>query len=234
MFGKKISLMIALSIAALTVAPASATTIATYTDLASWTAAASGTQLLNFENGCMTSCLGVSFTGLSGTLGIQDTNIYSWMNFGTNKAAYINTNSSLTPNIHIELATPVTAFGLNIFSANPNGLGFVINFLSAPYVLTTTNGSPNSTPNSTFFGATSDTPFNSIDVKLLGAQAGAYEFIDNFQFGTALVTAPPADPAPEAATFLLIGSGLIGLMGLRNRIMKNKTVLQSNSALNAC
>jgi hypothetical protein len=227
MFGKKISLMIALSIAALTVAPASATTIATYTDLASWTAAASGTQLLNFENGCLTSCLGVSFIGLggAGTIGIYDTTTASWINFGTGKAAFINTNSATT--IRIVVPTMVTAFGFNLFSANPNSLNFTISTLSSTFNVTT-----NPTPTPAFFGGTSDTPFNTIDVKLAGTPASAYALIDNFQFGTA--AAPAIDPAPEAATFLLIGSGLIGLMGLRNRIMKNKTVLQSNSALNAC
>ncbi len=233
MFGKTISFMIALSIAALTVAPASATTIATYTDLASWTAASSGIQLLNFENGCLTSCLGVSFAGLggggAGTLGIQDTTGISWMNFGTGKAAYINTNTASTPIIHIVLPTSVTSFGFNLFTANPNALAFTINTLSSTF-----NVATNPTPTAAFFGATSDTPFNRIDVKLLGAPVGTYEFIDNFQFGTALVTAPPVDPTPEAATFLLIGSGLIGLMGLRKRIMKNKTVLQSNPVLSAC
>jgi len=201
----------------LTVAPACATTITTYNSLSNWLAAvASGPQLIDFENGCLTNCLGASFTGLSGTIGIQDTNVYTWMNFGTNKAAFINPNSTSTPSIRIVLGTPVTAFGLNLFSANPNGLGFAINFFSTPFALPTTNGSPNGTPNSTFFGVTSDTPFTTIDVSLSLPPAGAYELIDNVRFGTSQI-----DQAPEAATFLLIGSGLIGMMALRKRIMQS-------------
>jgi hypothetical protein len=232
MFGKKISLMIALGIAALalTGATASATTIARYDDLASWQAVVSpGAQLVNFENGCLTNCFGASFTGLTGTIGIYDTTAASWINFGTGKAAFINTNSAATPTIRILLPTLVTAFGFNLFTANPNALTFTINTLSNTFSVNT-----NPTPTPAFFGATSDTAFNFVDVTLSGAPAGAFELIDNFQFGTALVAAPPADPTPEAATFLLIGSGLIGLMGLRKRIMKNKTGLQSNPVLSAC
>jgi hypothetical protein len=200
----------------LTVAPAYATSILTYTDLASWTTAtSSGFQLLDFENSCLTSCLGVSFSGLG--IGIQDTTGTSWMDFGTHKAAYINTNSAPTPTIHIVLPGSVTAFGLYLFSANPNALTFTITTLSTTFHPTT-----NAPPTPAFFGATSDTPFNTIDVTLAGAPAGTYELIDNFRFGTVQDT-----QTPEAATFLLIGSGLIGMMALRKRIMKNRTVLSA-------
>jgi len=202
--------LIVLSIVSLTltVAPAYATSILTYTDLASWQAAASGVQLLDFENGCLTNCLGVSFSGLG--IGVIDTTGISWMDFGTHKAAYINTNSAPTPTIHIVLPAPVTAFGLYLFSANPNALTFTITTLS-----TTFNPATNSTPTPAFFGATSNTPFIAVDVTLAGAPGGAYELIDNFRFGTSQI-----DQTPEAATFLLIGSGLVGMMALRKRIMR--------------
>jgi hypothetical protein len=232
MFRNNFRFLMVLSIVALTltVAPAYATTITQYNSLASWQAVSSGVQLINFEDGCLMNCPGVSFSGLSGTIGIQDTSMYSWMNFGTIKAAFINPNSTSTPSIRIVLAAPITAFGLNLFSANPNGLGFTINLLSTPFVLATTNGSPNGTQNSTFFGVTSDTPFSTIDVSL-SPQAGAYELIDNFRFGTADAQ------TPEAATFLLIGSGLVGMMALRKRIMKHKAEprpVQNNQLLTAC
>jgi hypothetical protein len=231
MFGKHFRFLTVLSIAALgtTVAPASAASITTYTNLANWLAVSSGDQLIDFENGSLTNGFGVQFTGLG--IGTIDTSITSWMNFGTVTAAFINPNSTPTPSIRILLPTPVTAFGLNLFSANPNGMGFTISLLSTPFTLATTNGSPNGTSTSTFFGVTSDTPFSIIDVALLGAPGGTYELVDNVRFGTAQL---PADPTPEAATFLLIGSGLIGLMVLRKRMLKNKPALQTNPVLSAC
>ncbi len=149
------------------------------------------------------------------------------MNFGTGKAAYINTNSAPTPTIRIQLPASVTAFGLYLFSANPNALTFTINTLSNTF-----NVATNPTPTPAFFGATSDTAFSTIDVTLSGAPSGTYELIDEFRFGTAQVV-----QAPEAATFLLIGSGLIGIMALRKRITKNKPEprpVQHNRILTAC
>lgn len=212
MFRNNLRLLIVLTIAALalSVAPACATTITTYNSLASWAAVSNEAHLIDFENGSLAG-FGVSFTGLSGALGILDTTGSFW-DFGTHKAAYINTNSAPTPTIHIVLPASVTAFGLYLFSGNPNGLTFTIGTLSNTFSVAT-----NPTPTPAFFGATSDTPFNTIDITLAGAPGGAYELIDNFRFGTSQV-----DPTPEAATFLLIGSGLIGIMALRKRIAKNK------------
>jgi len=162
--------------------------------------------MIDFENGSL-AAFGVSFTGLSGALGVLDTT-GSFMDFGTHKAAYINTNSAPTPTIRILLPSSVTAFGLYLFSGNPNGLTFTVTTLSRQFTIAT-----NPTPNPAFFGATSDTPFSMIDVTLAGAPAGTYELLDNFRFGTSQI-----DQTPEAATFLLIGSGLVGLMALRKRI----------------
>jgi len=220
--------LIVLSIVSLTltVAPACATSITTYTTLASWLAASNEAHMIDFENGSLTT-FGVSFTGLSGTLGVIDTAGISWMDFGTHKAAYINTNSAPAPTIHIVLPAAVTAFGLYLFSANPNTLTFTVTTMSTPFTVAT-----NPTPTPAFFGATSDTPFTMIDVTLTGAPGGAYELIDNFRFGTSQV-----DQAPEAATFLLIGSGLVGLMGLRKRMVKSRPgppPVQNNPGLSAC
>ena len=106
MFGKKFGLLAVLSIAALTltVAPVSATSITTYTDLATWTAASSGTQLIDFENGAL-GANGVSFTGLSGSLGVFDTSLYTWMNYGTYKADDCSAFRCNSP-CHAGTATP--------------------------------------------------------------------------------------------------------------------------------
>ena len=226
MFGKKLNILIVLSFAALivTVAPACATSITTYTDSTVWTAAtSSGSTLIDFQNGNLTN-FGVSFVGISGTLAVIDTSLYSWMNSTMGKAAYINSNSAPTPIIRILLPTSVTAFGFYLFTASPNSLPVTVSTLSQTFNVTT-NAGP------TFFGATSDTPFSSIDVTLAGAPQGTYELVDTFRFGTAAVQ---TDPTPEAATFLLIGSGLVGLMSLRKRITKKTTALQTNPIPSAC
>ncbi len=233
MFRNNFRFLIVLSIVAvaLTVAPVCATTIQTYTDLASWQAATSPLLLMDFENGSLGNA-SAQFSGMGGgSLFVQDTNAFSWMNFGTGKAAAIVVQS-LTPiqYIHVDLFTPVTAFALNVFTANPNALSFTIKYngTSSYAVPTPASGTP------AFFGVTSDTLITSIDLTLQGPSVGAYEFVDNFRTGTAMAQ---DTQAPEAATFLLIGSGLIGLMALRKRIMKNRPErrpLQNNPVLNAC
>src|SRR5713226_9769447 len=139
MFRNNFRFLIVLSIVApaLTVAPACATTITTYTSFASWQAVSSGVTLINFEDGSLTDA-GVQFLGMNSTIAMQDTSVYSWMNFGTGKAAFVNMNNNSTlPFIRIVLPSPVTAFALNVFSANPNALSFTISLLSIPTSVTT-------------------------------------------------------------------------------------------------
>lgn len=209
MFGKNFSYLIVAGIAAvtMTVAPASATTITTYSTLASWQAMTSGATFMDFENGSL-----AQFSGLGGgtAIAIQDTNQYSWMNFGTNKAAFINLNSPTTmPYIRIAPSSSVTAFALNIFSANPNALTFSVSVNSGTPFTVSTNAIGNPPG---FIGVTSDTPITSIDLMLqnVASNSGAYEFVDNFRTAQ-------ADQTPEVATLLLIGSGLVGMMAIRKR-----------------
>jgi len=230
MFRNNFRFLMVLSIVALalTVAPACATTIQTYTDLASWQAATSPLLFMDFENGSLGNAA-VQFSGLNGgSLYVQDTTAASWMNFGTGKAAAVIVQSlTPIPYIHIVLNTPVTAFALNAFTANPNALSFTVTYngTSSYTVPTPASGTP------AFFGLTSDTLITSIDLTLQGPSVGTYELVDNFRTGTATAQ------APEAATFLLIGSGLIGIMALRKRIMKNRPErrpLQSDPVLSSC
>jgi hypothetical protein len=243
MFGKNVHVSIVLSVAALAliIAPASATTIKTYTDLPAWQAATTPLDCMNFETGVLNDG-SVAFGGLGGaTVGTFDTSNPQnpWYDFHTGTAAFINIGVVANlPAIKATLSTPVTALAFNLFSGNPNGLSFTVNVFTAatyaqgagtPYTVTTSplGGA------AAFFAITSDAPLTFIDFGLQGPPQGAYEFIDNFRTGTASVQATPAD-APEAATFLLIGSGLVGLMGLRKRILKNKSVRQVTPALSAC
>src|SRR5258708_3997853 len=117
MFRNNFRFLIVLSIAAftLTVPPPSATTITTYTRLASWQAVSSGVTLIDFENGSLTGA-GVQFLGINSTIVMQDTAVYSWMDFHTGKAPYVlmNNNMNMLPYIRIVLPSPVTAFALNV------------------------------------------------------------------------------------------------------------------------
>jgi hypothetical protein len=136
MFPNTFRFLIVLSIVALTltVAPACATGILTYTDLASWTAASTGDQTIDFNNGLMTNGFGVTFSGISGSLAIMDPIVNMWADFGTGKSLFINMNNSTTlPYIQITFTTPVTAFALNLFTANPHLLTFSIIINGTPY-----------------------------------------------------------------------------------------------------
>jgi len=231
MFGKNFSYLIVVGIAAvtITVAPASATTITTYSTLASWQAMTGGEALMDFNTGILSNAA-VQFSGLGGfAIAIDDPAVNSWQNFGTGKAAYVFINSTTSvPYIHIALLTPVNAFGLNVFSANPNALAFTVNVDTAA-TYSKGNGTPYSVATynigtaPAFFGVTSDTPITYIDLTLTGAPLSAYEFVDNFRTAQAAQT-------PEAATLLLIGSGLVGIMALRRRRLLAPTFPNTRTA----
>jgi hypothetical protein len=77
----------------------------------------------------------------------------------------------------------------------------------------------NPNPNTAFWGITSDTAITSADLTLQGTtfNGSSHELLDNFRFGAA-GGAGNLSEAPEAGTYLLIGSGLIGLMLLRKTL----------------
>jgi len=216
-------------------APAYATTITTYSTLTDWQAAtSSGYQTVDFEGltapGTSTyyyggvSADGVQFIGYtsSGASSIQviDTNAawaQPWYNFGTGDAlmqdmSRPNSGSPL-PTIHIVLPTAITSLGMDLFTVSPSALSYSITVAGNPYTVPT-----NANPNTAFWGITSDTPITSVDLTLQGTtyNGGSHALLDNFRFGTATGGSDP-ESAPEAGTYLLIGSGLIGLVLFRKR-----------------
>lgn len=194
------------------VTPAYSTTITTYSSLASWQAAASGVQTDNFEglapggsytlynNGIFQN--GVEFIGITPqNTGVMDTTMSSWYNFGTGDAGFVT-----GPPVNITLPTAATAFSINLFT-NPAAVTYTVTVLSMPFSVPTFTTSTGPA----FFGITSDTAFSTLQLQV--PAGGNYAFFDNFQWGTAQVTTQ----APEAGTFLLIGSGLIGIAFFRKR-----------------
>jgi hypothetical protein len=206
-------LLLILLTSAVMLTPAYCVTITTYSSSASWLAATTGDQedslsgLAPAESYTMYaggfSQDSVQYIGLSGSIFVADTTSgpFSWANFGTGEAGFI-TGTNI---IAITVPTAVTAFGINLWSS-PFGQTYTVSTLSTPSTVPTSSTAP-----PTFFGVTSDTPFTTVDVQ---AQAGTtYAIFDNFQWGTADV----GSPVPEAGTFLLIGTGLLGIAAFRRK-----------------
>jgi hypothetical protein len=220
---------------ALALAPAYSTTITTYSDPVVWAAATTpGYQTVTFTGtatpGGFTgysgatglTASGVEFIGYSfaGTSDIQsvDTSAFSWYNDGTGDALIQpmdrpNSGSPL-PYINIVLPSSVTALGLDLYTTSPQALSYTITVAGNQYTVPTF-----AQPTLAFWGITSDTPVTSLQLTLAGSafNGGSQALLDNFSFGASDLSA-----APEAGTYLLIGSGLIGLIVLRKRLMPEK------------
>jgi hypothetical protein len=223
----------------LALAPAYSTTITTYSNQATWEAATSaGYQTVTFTGlapaGGSTSynsatgvtADGVDFIGYSsaGVSDVQviDTSSVSWYNDGTGDAliesASPSTSSSPLPYINIVLPANVTSLSLDLWTASSPGMSYSITVAGNTYTVPTVSGNTE-----TFWGITSDTPITSIqlDVPASTPSSGTQALLDNFSFG-----ADDMSAAPEAGTYLLIGSGLIGLVILRKRLKPGKTAAE--------
>ena len=210
--------------------PARSATITTYTDPVAWQTASTVQQDITFEGLApaggntiyqSTSGLtngGAQFIGYtsSGSSWVEviDTNFSTWYNFGSNDALLQDmdrpNSAAPLPYIHIVLPANVTAVGMDLFTVSPSALSYTITVAGNQYTVPT-----DPRPTEAFWGITSDTALATIDLTLAGTtyNGSSMALLDNFQFGTAQMS-----QAPEAATFVLIGSGLIGIAVLRKRI----------------
>jgi hypothetical protein len=116
--------------------------------------------------------------------------------------------------VNIVLPANVTSLGLNLFTASPQALNFTITVAGNQYSVPSF-----SQPTLAFWGITSSTAISSVQLTLAGTtyNGGTNELLDNFSFGTEDIAV-----APEAGTYLLIGSGLIGFVLLRKRLTSEK------------
>ena len=217
--------------AGLALAPAYCTTITTYNNLANWTAAtetgyqtvtftglapAGGETSYNSPSGVTNS--GVEFIGYNsgGTSNVQviDSSSISWYNDGSGDALIESvspsTSSAPLPYINIVLPANTTALSMDLWTASSPAMSFSITVAGNTYTVPTVGGNTE-----TFWGITSDTAITSIELTVPAAttSSGTEALLDNFSFGESDLSA-----APEAGAYLLIGSGLIGLVILRKRM----------------
>jgi len=226
-----------LTLVALTLAvlPARSTTITTYTDPTAWQAASNVQQTITFQglaptDGSTTyegstglTTGGVEFIGYTsaGTSWIQviDTDFSSWYDFGSGGDALLQdmdrpNSSSPLPYIQIVLPANVTALGMDLFTVRPNALNYSITVAGNQYTAPT-----DPSPTEAFWGVTSNTPISSLTLTLQGTayNGSTSALLENFQFGTSDLS-----QAPEAATFVLIGSGLIAIAGFKKWVGKRR------------
>jgi len=222
----RVLILLALTTLAWNVTPAYSVTLTSYTDVGSFDAATSGNTTISLTG--LDGSYG-TFQGLSAANGLSDPNVqfigisgggYGLAVINTSGFGWTGTGDALvqteypgnTYYIQVKFSTPVTAFGTNLFTSNPNAVSFSVTLygasstqLAAPFTAAT-----NPQPTPAFWGVTSDTLISYADFALQGPSSGGTNaFLDNFTYGTADQSPPPE--TPEAATMLLIGSGLVGL-----------------------
>jgi hypothetical protein len=225
---------------ALALAPAYSTTITTYSTPTSWEAATSaGYQTVtftglapsggdtNYNTASGVTVSGVEFVGYNsaGVPGTEvvDTSAFSWYNDGTGDALIESaspepSSASPLPYINIVLPANITALSMDLWTTNTPAMSYSITVAGNTYTVPTVGSNTE-----TFWGITSDTPLTSLqlDVPAATPSSATNALLDNFNFGASDLSA-----APEAGTYLLIGSGLIGLVVLRKRLKPGKGITE--------
>ncbi len=123
-----------------------------------------------------------------------------------------------TSKLIVNLPAGVTSFGADLMTLDDsNPATFTVHLSTGEEW---TDIATAARPTRTFFGVTSDTAITQIDFVLTsGTNSVTYAGLDNFSYGVADLGGGGEDPAetPEAATMILVGTGLIAVFGFRRR-----------------
>ncbi len=241
-----LSIIAAISIAIM-LTPAYSATLQEYTDVIAFGTMTENMTLINFDNlgvsangylqygntGLTTS--GVQFLGYLSYMGGYYTalgwgvdNVYDWGSAGTLRGP-----GGSNQYLRIVLPSGVTAIGMNFMTADySDNTGGNITItpatMNAFAPVATSVWSPGVNPSPaasgilpTWWGFTSDEPIAYLDIS--SSNLG-YIALDNMQFGSKATEQQPSDPpeVPEAATMILIGTGL-GIFSLLRRFNFGQT-----------
>jgi hypothetical protein len=162
----------------------------------------------------------VEFHGLTGStenLWVVDPVPYPDYNFGSGFVvqgpAFFS--GSMSREIQITLPTGITTFGIDLMNVNSG---------PATYTVALSTGEQWSgittlpSPGRAFFGVTSDVSISTAHIIISsGISTTTYPVIDNVSYGVTGAGGPGPEETPEAATMLLVGTGLIFLCRFRRR-----------------
>jgi hypothetical protein len=227
-------LYLSLFLAALliTAVPIQASTV-TYTDPGAWAGNTSDTTTIDFSglaspngfadysNSTGLQIDDVQFIGQSTDttylLKVMDQNYAApWYDWGAPATlmgpVYNVQNPTFVPYIHVILPSNATAFAVDLMTAGVPGLNYKVTLSDGENFTVDTY----TRPTQAFFGLTADSPITFVDFTVLGKDANG--LMANFQFGKTQCTdggGGDTGQVPEAGTLILIGTGLVGLRGLK-------------------
>lgn len=202
--------------------------VVTFTDRAAWEAAVSSEVTTTFDQAeagytppasgsyTLIPTSGLSLDGLTFTNYDSSNPVNLYASYPTGSATHTVLKgqdylTGYTNKYHIVFATSALAFGVDLMAAPINGAtGFTTNY-TVQIGASTWNAPTFASPVRAFFGLTSDTNFNAVD---LIYTTNTSPTIDNFSVAT------PGGAAPEAATMMTCATGLV----LLSRMWKRKSV----------
>lgn len=215
------------AIAALAVSavPAFSSSLQTFNNQALFNAQLSSYYTVGFDNLVTTPGMAVTFNDLNGYLdsfgdrfvGINSTDspyLTVYLPYATQTSYMLGSGPILigpywqnepSRYTQITLAAPVYALGMSLATAYPTAGSLTVT-LSTGDVITPIPTL--ATPASQWFGVISSTPITWLDVQAISGQP----LMDNFEFGAPLAA---QQDTPEAATLLMIGTGLLALRFLK-------------------
>jgi hypothetical protein len=201
---------------ALALTPAYSATIAQYSDSVVFDQFTQGTKTITFDDQSEPS-----YKWNSGGFTVDLVQFVGFYADGSNYTALLLAPGSSTnvvlegpgmsaQHLHIVLPIGVTAVGMNLATVTPDSGSYTISLSTGGDTLGPIATLPISSglvP--TFWGVTSDTAIDYMDI----SSSQGIVVVDNFKYGAQNADADP--PAAEAATLILIGTGLLGLPLLR-------------------